>query len=69
MNINDKYKQLSFNLIIATLPIIFIGFVLADLLEQRVFSEKFAIAVSNLLFAGVLLIAFMKRKANKIYLK
>ena len=64
-SINDKYKQLSFNLIIATLPIIFIGFILADLLEQRVFSEKFTIAVSNLLFAGVLLIAFMKRKANK----
>ena len=63
--INDKYKQLFFNLIIATLPIIFIGFILADLLEQRVFSEKFTIAVSNLLFAGVLLIAFMKRKANK----
>ena len=64
-SINDKYKQLSFNLIIATIPIIFIGFILADLLEQRVFSEKFTIAVSNLLFAGVLLIAFMKRKANK----
>ena len=64
-SINDKYKQLSFNLIIATLPIIFIGFILADLLEQRVFSEKFTIAVSNLLFAGVLLIAFMKRKSNK----
>ena len=61
----DKHKQLSFHLIIATLPIIFIGFLLADLIEQRVFSEKLTIAVSNLFFAGILLIAFMKRKANK----
>ena len=64
-SIYDKYKQLSFHLIIATLPIIFIGYIFSDLLEQRVFSEKLIIAVSNLFFAGILLIAFIKRKANK----
>ncbi len=64
-SIYNKYKQLSFNLIIATIPIIFMGFILSDLLEQRVLSEKIIIAVSNLFFAGILLIAFMTRKANK----
>ena len=51
-SIYDKYKQLSFHLIIATLPIIFIGFIFSDLLEKRVFSEELIIAVSNLFFAA-----------------
>ena len=60
-----KHKKLALYLIIATLPIVFAGFVFADILEQRVLSEKLTIAISNLFFAAILLIAFIKRKTDK----
>ena len=61
----NKHKQLALYLIIATLPIVFAGFSFADMLEQRVFSEKLIIAISNLFFAAILFIAFIKRKEDK----
>tara|TARA_B100001564_G_C20465003_1_gene589846 strand:- start:36 stop:827 length:792 start_codon:yes stop_codon:yes gene_type:complete len=59
-----KHKQLALYLFIATLPVVFAGFTFSDLLEQRIFSISH-IAIANLFFAFILLVAFVKRKANK----
>ena len=61
---SNKNKDLVFQLIIATLPIIIIGLFFKDLVEQRIFDTN-SIAIANLFFAAVLFFAFIKNKGNK----
>ena len=59
-----KHRKLTYQLIIATLPIVITGFVFKDLIEQRIFSID-SIAILNLFFAAILFIAFIRHKSNK----
>ena len=59
-----KHKKLTYQLVIATLPIVIMGFVFKDLIEQRIFSID-SIAISNLFFAAILFIAFIRHKSNE----
>ena len=59
-----KHRKLTYQLIIATLPIVITGFVFKDLIEQRIFSID-SIAISNLFFAAILFIAFVRHKSNE----
>ena len=59
-----KHKKLTYQLVIATLPIVITGFVFKDLIEQRIFSID-SIAISNLFFAAILFIAFIRHKPNE----
>ena len=65
--INDdsliEHRKLAIYLIIATVPVIFAGLVFSNLIEQRIFSIS-SIAISNLIFALILLLAFLSRKSN-----
>ena len=61
---SNKNKDLVFQLIIATLPIIIFGLFFKDLIEQRIFDTN-SIAIANLFFAAVLFFAFIKNKGNK----
>ena len=60
----SENKNLAFHLIIATIPIVIFGFIFKDLISQRIFSID-SIAASNLIFASILLFAFLKNKGNK----
>ena len=66
--INDDslivHRKLAIYLIVATIPVIFAGVIFSNLIEQRIFSIS-SIAISNLLFAVILLFAFLTRKSNK----
>ena len=59
-----KHRKLTYQLIIATLPIVITGFVFKDLIEQRIFSID-SIAILNLFFAAILFIAFIRHKSIK----
>ena len=59
-----KHRKLTYQLIIATLPIVITGFVFKDLIEQRIFSID-SIAILNLFFAAILFIAFIRHKSKK----
>ena len=59
-----KHKKLTYQLVIATLPIVITGFVFKDLIEQRIFSID-SIAILNLFFAAILFIAFIRHKSKK----
>ena len=61
---SNKNKDLAFQLIIATLPIIVAGIFFKDLIEQRIF-DTYTIATANLFFAAVLFFAFVRNKSNK----
>ena len=62
-----QHKILALQLIVATLPIIFIGLYVNDIIDQRPF-EIAHIAIANLIFAALLLFAFLYSKPNiKIY--
>ena len=61
---SNKNKDLAFQLIIATLPIIVAGIFFKDLIEQRIF-DTYSIATANLFFAAVLFFAFVRNKSNK----
>ena len=50
----QKYKNLTFQLLIATIPVVLVGYIFKDLIEQRIFSIE-SIAISNLIFAAILL--------------
>ena len=58
------YRNLSLQLLVATLPIVVTGFIFKDLIEERIFSIN-SIAISNLFFAGLLLFAFLRNKSDK----
>ncbi len=60
----QKYKNLTFQLLIATIPVVLIGYFFKDLIEQRIFSIE-SIAISNLIFAAILLLAFLRNKSGK----
>ena len=58
------YRNLSLKLIVATLPIVATGLFFKDLIEERIFSID-SIAISNLFFAAILLLAFLRNKSEK----
>ena len=60
----QKYKNLTFQLLIATIPVVLVGYIFKDLIEQRIFSIE-SIAISNLIFAAILLLAFLQNKSGK----
>ena len=62
-NFNED-KNLVIQLIIATIPIVIIGFIFRDLISQRIFSIN-DIAISNIIFASILLFAFLNNKGKK----
>ena len=55
---------LGLNLIIATIPIVFVGLLFSDLISERMHSVD-SIAWANLIFAGLLLIAFQTASQSK----
>ena len=60
----EKNRNLALQLIIATIPVVFVGFIFKDLIGERLFSVS-SIAFSNIFFAIILLYAFLKNKADK----
>lgn len=65
---NDKSllddRRLAFLLIIATVPIVIVGLLSSDLIQQRLFSLQ-SIATMNIVFAFVLMFAFAAGPKNK----
>ena len=65
---NDKNllddRRLAFLLIIATVPIVIVGLLSSDLIQQRLFSLQ-SIATMNIVFAFVLMFAFAAGPKNK----
>jgi undecaprenyl-diphosphatase len=64
INRNEDDFLLGLNLIIATMPIVFVGLIFSDLISARLHSIG-SIAWANLIFAGLLLIAFKISSQNK----
>ena len=58
------HRNLAISLIVATIPIILAGLFVKDLIEQRIFNVEH-IAIANIIFAGILLFAYLKRKDIK----
>jgi len=65
-NRNEGDFLLGLNLIIATMPIVFVGLIFSDLISARLHSIG-SIAWANLIFAGLLLIAFKISSQKKIF--
>ena len=63
-NRNEGDFLLGLNLIIATVPIVFVGLIFSDLISARLHSVA-SIAWANLFFAGLLLISFKISSQNK----
>ncbi|HAZ79008.1 MAG TPA: UDP-diphosphatase, partial [Porticoccaceae bacterium] len=63
-NRNEGDFLLGLNLIIATVPIVFVGLIFSDLISARLHSIG-SIAWANLIFAGLLLISFKLSSQNK----
>ena len=57
-------RRLAFLLIIATVPIVIVGLLSSDLIQQRLFSLQ-SIAIMNIVFAFVLMFAFAAGPKNK----
>ena len=53
-----REKKLFGLLVVATIPIVLVGFGVSDILEQRLFNT-FSIAISNIVFAILLLLVFL----------
>ena len=64
LNKPNKNKDLAFQLIIATLPIVIAGLFFKEIIEQRIF-DTYSIGIANLFFAAVLFFAFVRNKSNK----
>ena len=61
------HRKLALSLIIATIPVVFAGLFIKDLIEQRIFSIEH-IAIANIIFAGILLFAYLNKKdKNNLY--
>ena len=58
------HRNLAISLIVATIPIVIVGLFVKDLIEQRIFNVEH-IAIANIIFAGILLFAYLKRKDIK----
>jgi len=61
---SNENKNLALYLVIATIPIVIFGFIFKDYISQRIFSID-SIAISNLIFASILLAAFLNNKGKK----
>ena len=61
---SNENSNLLLYLVIATIPIVILGFLFKDFISQRIFSIE-SIAISNLVFASILLLAFLKNKGKK----
>ena len=61
---NEEDFLLGLNLIIATVPIVFVGLIFSDLIAARLHSVD-SIAWANLIFAGLLLTAFKMSSQDK----
>ena len=61
---SNENSNLLLYLVIATIPIVIFGFLFKDFISQRIFSIE-SIAISNLVFASILLLAFLKNKGKK----
>ena len=59
----SDYRQLTYMLMIATIPIVVAGLGFSDFIEDRIFNVS-SIAIANLIFAIVLFIVFLNRKEN-----
>ena len=59
----DEYRKLFAMLIVASIPIVFAGLGLSDYISERIFNLS-SIAIANLIFAAILLFAFLRRKEN-----
>ncbi len=59
----SDYRRLTCMLIIATIPIIAVGLGFSDLIAARIFNIS-SIAISNVIFAILLLLVFLNRKEN-----
>ena len=57
----SKENKLFSMLVVATIRIVLVGFGVSDILQQRLFNI-FTIALSNIVFAILLLLVFLKRK-------
>ena len=55
---SNENSNLLLNLVIATIPVVIFGFLFKDFISQRIFSIE-SIAISNLVFASILLLAFL----------
>ena len=58
------HRNLAISLIVATIPIVLAGLFVKDFIAQRVFNIEH-IAIANIIFAGILLFAYLKRKDIK----
>ena len=58
------HRNLAISLIVATIPIVLAGLFTKDFIEQRIFNVEH-IAIANIIFAGILLFAYLKRKDIK----
>ena len=58
------HRNLAISLIVATIPIVIVGLFVKNLIEQRIFNVEH-IAIANIIFAGILLFAYLKRKDIK----
>ena len=58
------HRNLAISLIVATIPIVLAGLFVKDFIEQRIFNVEH-IAIANIIFAGILLFAYLKRKDIK----
>ena len=58
------HRNLAISLIVATIPIVLAGLFVKDFIEQRGFNVEH-IAIANIIFAGTLLFAYLKRKDIK----
>jgi undecaprenyl-diphosphatase len=63
-NRNESDFLLGLNLIIASMPIVFVGLIFSDLISARLHSID-SIAWANLIFAGLLFAAFKMSSQNK----
>ena len=58
------HRNLAISLIVATIPIVLAGLFTKDFIEQRIFNVEH-IAIANIIFAGILLFAYLNRKDIK----
>jgi len=61
---NHDDRKLTLFLCISTIPIVLVGLLVGDQIQARLFDIS-TIAIANILFAGILLIAYLSNKTSK----
>mgnify|MGYP003343264266 CR=1 FL=1 len=61
---NHDDRKLTLLLCISTIPIVLVGLLVGDQIQARLFDIS-TIAIANILFAGILLIAYLSNKTSK----